>query len=220
MMDLDFDIGLDKTLFYDWEGANEKIFSFINGIRGESYDLVMQLISQWSHPRNFQTYVYMLLAWSIINFIIIKFKKHPGAKFYAMRWMAVFCVLFVSVHLSSYITQEMKAYFGYPRPYAALGPQDVHVLEYRASHNSDDFKSFPSGHVAFAVAFIISLWPLFSDRMQIFGAMAIFLVAWSRMSIGMHFPADVLASVLLFVPMTNFIRHGIYSALRHFDIRC
>ena len=38
---------LDKATLYDWNGLNKAIFLAINGIHGESYDMLMALISSF-----------------------------------------------------------------------------------------------------------------------------------------------------------------------------
>jgi len=66
--------------------------------------------------------------------------------------------------------------------------------------------SFPSGHTAFACALVIALLLTLRDwRLRwvawLLGVVVVLLVAWSRMYLGVHFPTDVLASVLLTVSL-------------------
>lgn len=67
--------------------------------------------------------------------------------------------------------------------------------------------SFPSGHTAYAaalgVALVLAVEP--GPRRRTAGAIAavvVVLTAWSRLALGVHFPADVLASALL-VPVVG-----------------
>ncbi|MHA7986184.1 phosphatase PAP2 family protein [Rathayibacter sp. CAU 1779] len=70
--------------------------------------------------------------------------------------------------------------------------------------------SYPSGHTAFACAIVIAL--LFTMRdirrrmpVTLAGAALVALVAWSRMYLGVHFPTDVVASVLLTCSMAGIV---------------
>ena len=61
-------------------------------------------------------------------------------------------------------------------------------------------RSLPSGHASFAMLIAASLWPMLG-RWQRWAAL--FFVAWvgvSRVNVGAHFPADVLASWLTALP--------------------
>lgn len=61
--------------------------------------------------------------------------------------------------------------------------------------------SFPSGHVSFAVALAFALYFLargtrWSKAAAVAGAAMAFVVAWSRLYVGVHYPTDIAASFL------------------------
>jgi undecaprenyl-diphosphatase len=63
-----------------------------------------------------------------------------------------------------------------------------------------DPKSFPSGHVCFAISLTIALYFLLRHTrwgawVLVAGEAGTFLVALSRVYIGVHYPTDVLASI-------------------------
>lgn len=75
-------------------------------------------------------------------------------------------------------------------PWTALPPRTVATT--RAAGTPD--RGFPSGHVASATAFAFGLWALFPWRgAGWFAAIWIPVMALSRMTLGKHFAADVLA---------------------------
>ncbi|MHB9145954.1 MAG: phosphatase PAP2 family protein [Symbiobacteriia bacterium] len=78
-----------------------------------------------------------------------------------------------------------------PRPVAALPPGQVHLL---VPHTGDS--SFPSDHAMGSGAFAGGMWRAGGSARWAFLALAV-LVAFSRAIAGVHWPSDLLASLLL-----------------------
>ncbi|PRY04295.1 undecaprenyl-diphosphatase [Pontibacter ummariensis] len=58
--------------------------------------------------------------------------------------------------------------------------------------------SFPSGHTAFVFTAAVSIWIMFRDvRLRGFLFVWTLLVAYSRLALGVHYPSDVLGSIVL-----------------------
>jgi len=96
-------------------------------------------------------------------------------------------------------TESMKFLVQRPRPRLSAP-----VFETPASF------SFPSGHTAFACAIVLALLLTLRDwRYEwvviVLGSGLVVLVAWSRMYLGVHFPTDVTASVLLTVSVAGVV---------------
>ncbi len=79
--------------------------------------------------------------------------------------------------------------------------------------------SYPSGHTAFAAALCCAVLFLFVRRRQALavtvGAAVVLLTAWSRVYLGVHYPTDVLASMLV-VPPIAFLALCLTSSARWF----
>ncbi len=86
----------------------------------------------------------------------------------------------------------LKRAFDFPRPVKVLGEAAVTLVG-----RSDEMHAFPSGHAAFAVLIAASLAP--GSTRPVRGALAAFalLVCASRISVGAHFPADVVGGALV-----------------------
>jgi undecaprenyl-diphosphatase len=103
-------------------------------------------------------------------------------------------IAFGLVALSGWVASEcFKIIVARHRPNSAL------LFDPLAPENGSD--SFPSGHVSFAVALGFALYFLARGtrwgKLTAFAAAVMaFVVAWSRLYIGVHYPTDVAASFL------------------------
>ena len=121
------------------------------------------------------------LLWIGLAFLIAI--SRPG------RWPAatqVFLALALSTILIDCVT---KPFFNRARPFELDAA--TRVYGYKPTT-----RSFPSGHAAGAVAAAYSLARLAPEARSIFWVLGI-LVAFSRVYLGVHYPADVIAGALV-----------------------
>jgi len=130
--------------------------------------------------------------------------------------------LFHLVLLTGILTELFKQYFALPRPYAvdstvkvfsgnhqnlspfknmgaksffALLPKEV--VEYYRNIDSTSF-GLPSGHTSIAIVLWGSVIALFKNKtVRVIAISLIFLIPFSRIYLGLHFPAGVLGGYLL-----------------------
>lgn len=178
-----------KEIFYDWGGANVWLFHAVNGWRGTALDRFMLLGTQLGDHKLFPAYLTLIVLAGA--FAASRAARIEAQRQQAMLWLGVLSVLCVAYLLDGAFLTWAKSWFDFPRPLLALPPGAVHVIgaaEYR--------HSLPSGHASFAMTIAASLWPMLK-RWQRWAAMA--FVLWggvSRVNVGAHFPADVLAGWL------------------------
>ena len=129
------------------------------------------------------------------------------------------CVVVCAFLVDGAAVKTAKHFFEMPRPYVALAPEDVVMLESQDDHD-DDYKSFPSGHVSFVTMLLAAVWPVIFGGMRKIMMFGVFMTCWSRIAVGMHFPADVVYAVLLSIIITFFVRWFVYHQLLRFNIRC
>lgn len=208
-----------KEVWYDWGGANEWLFKQVNGIRaGEFYDNAMITLSNIADHHNFPYYMAGLVIFAALSYVIRKVTNRGGSPHMLAAWLGVLLVLGGGYAVEGYIIHHSKDYFSYPRPYMVLA-QDTRVLETRPS--DDSYHSFPSGHTAFITLMVFGLWPVLTPTLQSLGAILIAGVMWSRLVLGVHFPADVILSFLFFSALVLTIRKAIYWVLRDaFGMKC
>ena len=106
--------------------------------------------------------------------------------------MAVIAVFSLAYWLNGLLLGYLKPLLDFPRPPLALLPDTLHIIGTPEYHHS-----LPSGHSSFAMMVVASLWPVLSQRWRLAGVFFVLWVGVSRISLGMHFPADVLAGYLL-----------------------
>lgn len=164
---------------YSWGGLNDSLFLAINhagagGLRDH--------VALWGTMAG--------------NHALFPFYA-AGALALALKRPATLSTQAVLVFLVAYLIDwgviaALKPWLDFPRPLVVLGPLAVHVVG-----SPEFFHSFPSGHTAFAFTLLAGLaagasWPLR-------GLLAVFAlwVAWSRIAVGAHFPADVVGGALI-----------------------
>lgn len=101
-------------------------------------------------------------------------------------------VLAIGYTLTAGVIPMLKPWLDFPRPLLALGANAVVVLGEPELHHS-----FPSGHSTFAVLVAVSLAPALSPPYKWSLWLSAILVCLSRISVGAHFPADVLGGALI-----------------------
>jgi undecaprenyl-diphosphatase len=104
------------------------------------------------------------------------------------------------------VTQGLKGVIDRDRPF------DTYPYIEKLSSGGDS--SFPSGHTLEAFAMAVSISLLFSRKRIIIPVyLWAFLVAYSRMALGVHYPTDVLAGIML----GTFIGMGLYLLFKRAD---
>lgn len=176
-----------KALFYDWGGFNVWLFHIINDIRNPLWDRLMLIGTELGSHSHFTFYLGAAVVIALAAVARHAPNPGPSADRYAMAWMTVIGVFVIGYVLSGFVIGWLKAGFHFPRPPAALPPGSVHIV------GEAEFRhSFPSGHSAFAMLIAASFWPVCNRWWKIATAVFVVWVGMSRMSLGAHFPADVL----------------------------
>jgi membrane-associated phospholipid phosphatase len=176
-----------KEIFYDWGGANIWLFHAINDIRFGGLDQVMLLGTTLGDHILFPLYlgILTLMALVVVN---TPFQDTSHHRVRVSRWMAVIAVFSLAYLLDGMLLGYLKPLLDFPRPPLALPQGTVNVVGLPEYHHS-----LPSGHSSFAMLVIASLWPILNRRWHIAGVLFVLWVGISRVSLGAHFPADVMA---------------------------
>lgn len=186
-----------RRALYGWYGGNVWLFHVVSAFRGRYWIEFMRLASEFADHRRFALYILALCAAGILA-VVFAFRHNHGEAA-AFRWFTVLCVFTIGTALDHVVVEAMKTWFALPRPGVILGAHHFGVE--RAGLR---YRSFPSGHASFAAVLAVSVWPTARFAVRVLLVSAVFLVCLSRVSLGLHFPADVLggAGVGWFVATT------------------
>lgn len=169
---------MNAPWWYSWGGLNDRLFLAINHAgSGWAWDHLARWATIAADHGVYPIWTAALLALAI---------KRPTAL--TQRAVLNFTVAYL---LDWAIVGPIKVWLNFPRPPLALGLSAVHVI------GAPQFQhSFPSGHTAFAFTLLASLLPgahwVLRSLLLIFALW----VAWARIAMGAHFPADVLGGAL------------------------
>jgi membrane-associated phospholipid phosphatase len=120
------------------------------------------------------------LAVAVVGLATFLIVKEKGIK--PVLWLAI------AAGLGWLFANGAKLLVDRPRPYLVL--EEI-VLRQDPARGT----SFPSSHVAIAVAVLIAATPFGSRTAIIIGTIYVVAVAWSRMYVGVHYPVDVLGGI-------------------------
>ncbi|MBI3480623.1 MAG: phosphatase PAP2 family protein [Nitrosomonadales bacterium] len=179
-----------KEIFYDWGGANVWLFHLVNDIRFAGLDQFMLLGTALGDHTLFPFYL-GLLALCALLVVSAPVQDFTQYRVRVTCWMAVIAVFSLAYLLDGLLLGVLKPLLDFPRPPLALPPGALNIVGTPEYHHS-----LPSGHSSFAMLVTASLWPILDRKWRMVGACFVLWVGISRMSLGAHFPADVLAGFL------------------------
>ena len=192
-----------KETFYDWGGANVWLFHAINNVRGDLLDRFMLAGTALGGHANFPLYLALVAT---VGLIICSRNTDRDT---LLRWFAVLAVFSVAYVLDGWLLGWLKPLLDFPRPPLALPLGTVHIVGMPEYHHS-----LPSGHSAFAMLIVASLWPLLKGWKRLVGVAFVLWVGISRVSLGAHFPADVIAGFLSSLLLVMLVRWAMLRIAR------
>ncbi|MEA2112479.1 MAG: phosphatase PAP2 family protein [Patescibacteria group bacterium] len=157
---------------------NENIFYFFSNLvfRNEMVDMLIVFLADW------------LIWWMIFFVAVLFFLKKISFK--------IILKILTATLAAWLISKLIKHFYFSPRPFVLL--TDIKTL---FTHGLND--SFPSGHTTFAFALATAI-SLFSNwKTGLFFFVSAILIGLSRITVGIHWPLDILGGLVLGVIISS-----------------
>lgn len=190
-----------KEIIYDWGGFNTHLFYLINGVHSFLYDQFMLLGSWLGGTKIFPLYILLIGGFAFYDLKRRKNWQTADYREYRQRWLKTIAVITIGFFIDILWVQYFKNYLHMPRPFIVLPAGTVIQLV-----QETPFSSFPSGHACFAMLLAAGLWPMLGKIGKLLAVFYVVWVALSRLAVGVHFPADVVGTLLLSFLGVCFIR--------------
>lgn len=142
-------------------------------------------------------YAVIILVFCRIFFAVPLHTRDPLKRLHRMGQATE---LFISLFFTQAIVWALKVLVAYPRPFIAL--EDITPLVSAAP-----FESFPSAHAALTMALAIAVLPYRKQLGHILIAFSL-VVALSRLYVGVHYPLDIAAGLLIGFVIPKLIHHA------------
>lgn len=175
--------------FYNFCGLNRQIFLVINHSSNNSIlPYILQTISFCFNISNFAI-IYIICC--IVFYI--KLKKMPLAKVLVIYDKIIQIGIIYSLFGLSFTL--LKFSFNLPRPFCSMQVNSFTTIANIELERC--LSSFPSSHTGLAILVSYCVFPYISRFGKFMSVVGVILVAISRLSLAMHYPADILYSVMI-----------------------
>lgn len=200
-----------KAILYDWGGFNVWLFHCINDLRGSFIDAFMQLGTVAGMHQLFWLYLACIILARLRLTERLDSRGQTVTAQQSTVWLIVIASFMLAYFIDNWLVGALKHFFNFPRPPLALPPATMHLL----THKADLQHSLPSGHTIFAATIATSLWPVAGVRLRLVLALFVIWVGLSRISLGIHFPADVVYGAVIGVSLVILLRQLLWLLVKN-----
>lgn len=191
---------MTTQIFYDFGTLNKKLFIILNTITNNGgIPYLLEFLSNLFFIANFAV-IYILACIFLYLTTIYTHKKFD----YFLKYFYLLFDSGVYYALFGISFAALKFSINMPRPFCSLKS-----YEFITIINTDlerCLSSFPSAHTGLSIMIFYILWRYFSIIGKTLSIITVACVALSRITLAMHYPSDILYSILctaLIVMATN-----------------
>ncbi len=191
-----------KEVFYDWGVYNKIIFYYLNHLSNYGYiPEALKILSSLFQIENFAI-CYLILCLHQYYQLKITPKSDFDREFHRRYNTLVYigtCYAFFGI-----VFAILKFSINLPRPFCSL-PDGSFTTIALVTHERC-LSSFPSAHTGLALIIGALSWRYLNCWIKILSTLVIMLVALSRITLAMHYPADILYSSIIVILVMWFSR--------------
>ncbi len=182
-----------KEIFYDFDGYNVIIFHVLNHLGNIGFlPYFLQWISGFFRIWGFAVYYISLCIYQYYRIKKLspqKREKSYEEAFYSLTQIGICYAVF------GFIYATLKFSVNMPRPYCSLPIESFITIAQTSGERC--LSSFPSAHTGIALMMAIFAWPYLKTPTRFVAICIVIFVAFSRIALAMHYPSDILYSVLI-----------------------
>jgi membrane-associated phospholipid phosphatase len=178
-------------VFYNLGGYNKNLFILVNNYTNIGYlPIILKAISSIFFIANFAVAYFVTCAYFYYK---IKRTTNPARAFEPIYYELVrvgICYALFGITFTI-----LKFSVNLPRPFCSLPITDFTTILDTSLERC--LSSFPSAHTGLSLLVTYCLWPYMNKALKFFSCTIIIAVALSRMTLAMHYPADILYSIIV-----------------------
>ncbi len=184
-------ISMLKNIIYDFNGYNKDIFLLINN--NFSNEKIQLFFKYFTLLFNIESFAIYYITASMI-FLSLIYKNMFDEKTYQNLYRH-----FVHVGIFYAMTGLTYAFLKFninlPRPFCSIPDKEFYTIIDTSLERC--LSSFPSAHIAVSIITTYAIWHYIGYIPRAFAILIIILTAISRIALAMHYPADILYSLII-----------------------
>lgn len=179
------------NVIYNFFGINKEIFILVNKITNVGIiPTLLKISSQFFFIGNFAAY-YLIIC--LYCYFKLKKRSNPKIEFVPIYNQLVKAGTCYSLFGFAYAA--LKFGINLPRPFCSLTPSEFTTILDVTKERC--LSSFPSAHTGLAILIAYYLWPYLTKYQKAIVFSLIVVVSISRITLAMHYPADIIYSILI-----------------------
>ncbi len=182
-------------LLYNFQGLNQEIFLWINRITNH-FSIIAYILQIISYCFNISNFAIIYLIYCVYFYTQLKkiqdFNQRQ-IKFWSIYNKMVLIGIIYTIFGCTYAI--FKFFVNLPRPFCLLPINSFVTIANIELERC--LSSFPSSHSGLALLTAYFIWSYITMGQKIIALLVVILVAISRITLAMHYPADIIYSFLI-----------------------